>query len=98
MDENLIEGDTNLNLVKIKIEVQNSPNLHDIYIHLNGKKVFYSINENKFKKIKNRSFAKKKFIFLTDLKLEKGENRISVFARNYEGAISERRKRIILIE
>ena len=94
----LLEGEANFNLVKLHIEVLNSPNLYDLYVHLNGKKVFYSLNENKLKKINEGPFENKKFLFLTDIELDKGENKISVFARNLEGAISEKRKKIILVD
>ena len=95
---NLIEGETSIKKVFLKIEVDKSSKLEDLYVHLNGKKIFYSVSEKNINKSGYNSFKKNEFIFVKGIKLTNGKNNISVYARNSQGTVSERRIKVIFRE
>ncbi len=97
-DGNILSRVTNSQTVVLNGQVQNSSNLRDLYVHLNDKKVFYIENDKKVDNYEEDLFFKKGFSFSTKIKLRNGKNEISVFARNFQGTISERRKRIFFSE
>ena len=95
---NLLKGETKINSVILNGKIRDSSNLRDVFVHLNDKKVFYSANVEQVEKIDDNLLKKTEFNFMTEMKLETGKNEISVFARNFQGTISERKLGIFLRE
>ena len=69
--------------------VSNVNDVRDVYVYLNNKKVFYSLNRNSGQQDKNTEFH-----FQTEVNLDTGNNQISIFSRSRSGFTYERRLRI----
>jgi len=66
--------------------VSNVNDVRDVYVYLNNKKVFYSLNRNSGQQDKTTEFH-----FQTEVNLDTGNNQISIFSRSRSGFTSERR-------
>ena len=88
-DGNYVESETDLSFLILQGNVSNVNDVRDVYVYLNNKKVFYSLNINSGQQDKNTEFH-----FQTKVNLDTGNNQISIFSRSRSGFTSERRLRI----
>ena len=88
-DGNYVEAETDLSFLILQGNVSNVNDVRDVYVYLNNKKVFYSLNRNSGQQDKNTEFH-----FQTEVNLDTGNNQISIFSRSRSGFTSERRLRI----
>ena len=88
-DGNYVEAETDLSSLILQGNVSNVNDVRDVYVYLNNKKVFYSLNRNSGQQDKNTEFH-----FQTEVNLDTGNNQISIFSRSRSGFTSERRLRI----
>ncbi|MBT7810944.1 MAG: hypothetical protein HN550_06440 [Deltaproteobacteria bacterium] len=88
-DGNYVESETDLSFLILQGNVSNVNDVRDVYVYLNNKKVFYSLNRNSGQQYKNTEFH-----FQTKVNLDTGNNQISIFSRSHSGFTSERRLRI----
>jgi len=88
-DGNYVESETDLSSLILQGNVRNVNDVRDVYVYLNNKKVFYSLNRNLGQQDKNTEFH-----FQTEVNLDTGNNQISIFSRSRSGFTSERRLRI----
>ncbi len=88
-DGNYVESETDLSSLILQGNVSNVNDVRDVYVYLNNKKVFYSLNRNSGQQDKNTEFH-----FQTEVNLDTGNNQISIFSRSRSGFTSERRLRI----
>ena len=76
-------------------KIRNASEVRDIYVHLNGKKVFYKANLNQHSNPRDQIENSLLFQFKNIINLSPGINKISVFTRSRHGFNSEHKLRML---
>ena len=95
LDGNIVKGETQLETLMLSGKVINAGEVSDLYVHQNGKKVFYKSNLNHHDDYEDQIVNFQEFPFKTIINLSPGINQISVFSRGRHGFTSERKLRML---
>ena len=95
LDGNIVKGETMQDTLMFSGKVKNAGEVHDLYVHLNNKKVFYTAKLNHHDESGDKIHNNREFPFKTVINLSPGINQISVFSRGHHGFTSERKLRML---
>ncbi len=95
LNDKIVKGETQLDTLMLSGKIRNASEVRDIYVHLNGKKVFYKANLNQQSNSRDQIENSRLFQFKNIINLSPGINKISVFTRSRHGFNSEHKLRML---